>query len=201
MSAQIGGVMNTTKPVDLLALVGDDNYTVPQYIEESKRYGVSKRVALNAIPEGIVPGVSRLFLWHTKAIPLIRAYGCSLRDVVARLMSMGAITQDEATVYELGENWSVPDGLLEPSSYVPPHILVVTCAIQRLEPGDRRAIERDFEIEWQGGIFSWCYLGQVQMVLPDDATEDDIPEDVRYRGDIDFVKVEYVGVDDTDDDY
>lgn len=186
------------KPVDLLMLVGQE-YTVPEYIAESVAYGVSKRIPLTAIPNGIVPGVSRLFLWHTKVIPLVRAEACTLFDVVSRLIDLGALTRDQATVYELGEMWRPDDGLLLPDSYVPPHILMVTCAIQKLPPADRRQLEKDFKIEWQGGIFSWTYLGLPQMVVPKDATEADLPEEVRGRTDIDFVVVEYVDTDGGDE--
>ena len=50
------------KPVDIIMWIGEDNYTVSEFIEEAKAMGVSKRIPANSIPEGIIPGRSRLSL-------------------------------------------------------------------------------------------------------------------------------------------
>lgn len=59
---------NSNKPVDVIMWAGEDHYTVRSFIQEARVMGVSKRIALNSIPEGIVPGVSRIFIKHRKAI-------------------------------------------------------------------------------------------------------------------------------------
>jgi hypothetical protein len=177
--------------IDLLMMIGSDRYTVPAYIREARAAGVSKRIPSTGIPQGIVPGLSRLFLWHNQVIPLVRAEGKSLFDLVTRLIEMGKLNQDTARTLELAEHWC-PTDLLLPADYVPAHILRVTCIIQDLKPSERRKLEKDFEIEWQGAVFSWSYLGRVQCVVPENATEDDIPEHLRGRDDLDFVKVDYI---------
>jgi hypothetical protein len=181
--------------VDLLAQVGADNYTVPQFIREAKMAGVSKRIPAKSIPHGIVPGVSRLFLWHSMCIPLVRAEGQSMFDLVTRLIEMGKLSTDEARVLELDEPWC-PDALLLPADYVPPFILRLTCIIQDLPGPERSKLEKDFEIEWQGGCFAYTFLGQVQVVMPKNATDDDIPEHFRELGDeVEYVKVDYTEAD------
>ena len=178
--------------VDLLMLVGDE-YTVPAYIRESQAAGVSKRIPATAIPQGIVPGISRLFLWHMKVIPVVGVDGLSMFDLVTGLINMAKLTVDEAKTFELNDPWKPDDLPLLPYSYVPQHILRLTCIIQDLPARQRKQFEDDFKIEWQPAVFSWCHLGKVQYVLPNDASEADIPDAVMAMADeVDFVKVEYV---------
>lgn len=53
---------------DLLMWVGEDNYPTPEdFSSECITQGLSKRIAINNVPQGIEPGKSRLFLIHPKA--------------------------------------------------------------------------------------------------------------------------------------
>lgn len=56
---------------DVLMWVGAENYpTVPDYVEEVRWMGVSKRIPNNFDPSQLTPNDSRLILVHPKAIPL-----------------------------------------------------------------------------------------------------------------------------------
>ena len=60
---------------DLLMWVGDSFYpTSGAFIKEGLAVGCSKRIA--AIPDGVVPGLSRVFLAHDEGIGASRPYYC-----------------------------------------------------------------------------------------------------------------------------
>jgi hypothetical protein len=166
-------------------------YTVPAYIREAREWGVSKRIPANSIPEGIVPNVSRLFLWHTEVIPMIRAAGKTMADLAEKLVGMGWLGADQVLLYDLDEPWSPAEQLL-PDSYVPPDILVLTNVIQEQEPAIRREIEKEFGIEWQGAVFCWTYLSKPQLVVPNGQEVTDGVID-QFGPDIDYVTVRYQG--------
>lgn len=175
--------------IDLLMHVGSDNYTVPRYLREAKEWGVSKRIPGNSIPEGIVPGVSRLFLWHSEVIPLVRAEEKNLQDVALWLVKLGVLSEEKYHVFEFDRPWH-PEEILLPSSFVPPFILKLTCMIQDLELDKRRELEREFKIEWQGAIFSWTYIAKPQFVTN---KQGEAPAEVvaQYGDKLDYVNVTY----------
>jgi hypothetical protein len=177
------------KAIDLLMHVGEV-YTVPEYIKEAKQWGVSKRIPLDGIPNGIIPNVSRIFLWHSEVIPLIRAEGKTLGSLALKLLEMGLLDLTAIIEYEFDCPWSTSEGYLLPDGYVPPHILRITCIIQAQEPAVRREIEKEFQIEWQGGIFLWSYLGKPQYTVGKDGV---VPDEVadKYGDSIDYVQISY----------
>jgi hypothetical protein len=180
----------SSNAIDLILHVGKDNYTVPGYIREAREWGVSKRIPGKSIPEGIVPGVSRLFLWHDEVIPIVEAPGKTLKGVVDFLITNGGIFAAAAET-DLAEPWR-PEELLLPADYVPPNVLTVTMAIQ--DSPRRAEIERTFDIRWQGGVFCWTYLGKIQCVLANDVEE--LPDEAKALGDaVEGVHIEYVGAD------
>ena len=182
------------KAIDILMYVGGDNYTVPAYLSEAKQWGVSKRIPSGSIPDGLIPGVSRIFLWHNEAIPLVRAEGKTMRDLTDLLVEKNLLDEQTATILELREPWKPEEHLL-PSSYVPPHVLRLTCIIQLQEPHVRREIEKALEIEWQGGVIMWSYLGKPQYIVGKDGK---VPTEIAQKyGDIlEYVQVEYQEDDD-----
>lgn len=56
---------------DLMIFIGAENYpSVWSYIEEARRFGVSRRMPANLSFERLTPGQSKMVLVHSKAIPL-----------------------------------------------------------------------------------------------------------------------------------
>lgn len=174
--------------VDLLMQVGADNYTIPQFEAEARRDGVSKRIAITSVPEGIVPGVSRLFLWHPQAIPLTSKGYLAL---VNSLVGDGLLDQDVYdNLTEEEESWCPSDYLL-PDDFVPARVLEVTRALHNAPPKVRASYEEFFEINWQGGVFMYTILGNLEYVVRKGET--DVPDDVARLGNIvKAVRVRYV---------
>ena len=177
--------------IDLLLHVGKDNYTLPRYMREAHRWGISKRLSATSIPspEKIKPGYSRIFLWFDEVIPVVQMPGCTLADLTAHLIELGLLAFDTAKALDLDEAW-VPEEHLLPSSYVPPHICRIACIIQDQKPKLRREIEEKFMICWQGAIFMWAYCGRLQFIVGEGKQP---PEDVvsRYGDSIDYISVDY----------
>ena len=86
------------KPIDIIMWAGEEHYTVGSFIREAERMGVSKRIPRTAIPEGIVPGQSRILIKHRQAI--LQA---------ERLESLFIELQ---ITYDLPEEYMPPDGML-----------------------------------------------------------------------------------------
>lgn len=173
--------------VDILMHVGLV-YDVPRYINETMLYGASKRISLSSIPEGLVPGVSFLYLWHSHVIPFVTSEEHTFRELVEELLDLDLLYQplDEEDL-----EWAArPE--LSSSDPVPPGILAVTCAIQ--ENIDHRLwLQEKYGIRWQGGVFLSTPLGKLRYILKKDETE--LPEHLQpYAHLIDAVRV--VRVDD-----
>ena len=187
------------RAVDLLLHVGLE-YSVPQYLAEAEEMGVSKRISITSIPERLVPSVSKVFLWHSQAIPFVTAPGKTMVDLVAdlqvrRLLDMDFDPEDF--------DWSPSDWLL-PDDYVPPGTLQVTCAIQQNREVWTK-LNEEYKLKWQGGCVAYSVIGKIRYILKDDET--DIPEYLHpYRHLVDAVRVVRVDddgkpLDDQDDDY
>lgn len=173
--------------VDVLLHIGLE-YSVPQYLVEAEEMGASKRISLTSIPDRLVPGVSKLFLWHSHAIPMVTADGLTMVDLVVDLQERG-ILDGELDPEEF--EWNPTDWLL-PADFVPPGMLEVTCAIQR-DRKIRQEIEDQYRIKWQGGVICFTILGKLRYILKADET--DLPDHLQpYRHLIDAVRV--VRVDD-----
>ena len=191
---EITAVESTEHPeaIDLLLHVGDQ-YSLPGAIKEYSDWGPSKRVSLEGLPlDRLIPGMSRGFLWHSKVLPLIRAEGKTLADLTIDLVARGVLTPEEATAHDLGQPWRPAEGKLSPSDYVPPSIMVVSCAIQLQKSDVRRAIIQEFGIEWQGAVFMVFYLGLPEVVVPEGTTEVADAFAEKYGDHVRYVSVKYV---------
>lgn len=173
--------------VDLLMQVGKEFYPrISVFIKEANEWGVSKRIPIKSVPEGIVPGVSRMFLWHSEAIPVP---GKGLLALVSALVENNLLADD--MYHALGDDdWEPADAFL-PDSYVPDNILRVAMALQDAPPGLRADLEERYEVTWQPGVFMYTVLGQLEYVVGKEETE--MPQEVSRLGDIvKPVTVEYV---------
>jgi hypothetical protein len=144
---------------------------------------------MTSIPEGLIPGVSRMFLWHSHAIPIVQAPNLSMVDLAKELIERGLLDTD----FDPEDfTWNPADWALLPDDYVPPGTLQVTCAVQR-DRKLRSHLEEKYLIKWQGGVICYVPIGKLRYILKKDET--DLPEHLQpYRHLIDAVRV--VRVDD-----
>lgn len=162
---------------DFLMMVGKEHYTVPQFISEAKTWGVSKRIPVTSLPEGLVPGISRLILWHPQAIPVIGAAGKTLRDLACALIEQGCLAQ--AMVKEIMEDGPTNTGTLE-----------LTCAFWRAQKEIQETITLALDLTWQGGVFGYTYLQDPRVVLPKGI--EDLPEKLKHlEGKVSLIHVAY----------
>jgi hypothetical protein len=152
--------MILNKPVDLMMWVGREYYTVSSFIEEAERLGVSKRIPHTAIPEGIVPGLSRLFLKHLDACIEIGKYGT------------------EALALELGLN-SDQDML---------DFVIALDHLKEEDFSSWKEIIYRYQITFHPGVFGYCYITGLQYIAKDN--EEGLPEDlVAFEGYIEPVRL------------
>ena len=87
----------SAKAVDLVLWVGQESYPkATPYVREAEELGVSKRIPVNSLPEGVVNGITRLFLKHRRAIPVVTAKGKTFQDLVNKLVELSLIATAQA---------------------------------------------------------------------------------------------------------
>ena len=177
--------------VDILMMVGEEHYTVQAFVEEAVSWGVSKKINPKSIPNGIVPNVSRIFVWHPRAIPVVTADGKTFKDLGMATLE-GTLERPEVWEQhysDLLSEWK-PEELLLPADYVPPHIMKITYYLQALESKAYNQLDKEFGIQWQGGVIGYSYLGFIQYVCREG--EDEVPEELAHIENIMPVKIEYI---------
>lgn len=164
-----------TKAVDIIMWAGEDNYSVSQFIEEANRMGVSKRIPITSIPEGIIPNVSRLFIKHRKAITKSPKYIALVTELqLLGVYELYAVRADDMEdLY--GDN------------------LLVTMALEKLReeqyPKWKRLVEV-YEVTWEAGVIGYTYITNLQYVVHDH--EEGLPEEIEHLEDyIEPVRIEY----------
>lgn len=173
---------DVSEATDLMLMVGLEYYkTLQQFVDEAEMWGVSKRIPSSAIPNGIVPGVSRMFLWYPEVIPVVTAEGKTFAELVTLLYGWRPPASD------LLQPWN-PALPLTPGDPIPESIMQVTFSLQG--HSKRRELEREFGIQWQAAVFGWCYLDAVQYTVPEG---EEVPEEVyaKYGDSLKYVTIEY----------
>jgi hypothetical protein len=156
-----------TKPIDIIMWIGEDNYSVSEFIEEAKTMGVSKRIPANSIPEGIVPGRSRLLIKHRKAI--VHGEGLDM------------LIEDLNTIYAFPE-YELPDGML--------HLVMTLEGIKEENPTRWKKWVERHNITWHPGVIGYTYITSVQYVVKEN--EEGLPEELAHMDHlIEPVKLEY----------
>jgi len=164
--------------VDLIMWVGSDNYTVSSFIEEVKRMGVSKRIPKNSIPEGIVPGVSRLFIKHRNAI--VHATSKDKRFNLEDLI-------DQLTVVHDMPHYTLPQDMLG--------LIFALERLQEEEPESWKRYVTAYDLTWTSGVIGFAYITGIQYVAKDN--EEGLPEDlVHLEGYVEPIRIEYYDPDD-----
>jgi hypothetical protein len=181
----------------LLTYFGQDNYSLKEAMDEVKDQGASRRIPNTMVPEGIVPGKSKLFLAHAKAIVKVTAPDCTLKDLASALFGLWMMSQDDIIniVDELDQAYWVTDKL-EPFDYVPGPMLKIAYTLSSAPPEVQRQLERDLQIVYCPGIFGWSTINGLEYVVK--PGEDDLPTNLaQHEGYIKPVRPVYL--DDPDD--
>lgn len=173
--------------IDLKMFIGQDNYSVADATHEYERMGFSKRLPLSSIPEGILPGVSRFFAAHMKAIIHVTTEGKTLKDLVDRMWELNLLGETKGIV-EIIEGWDPPEELM-PNDMVPEGMLALVIAYEEAPGKDRAALHREFGIKRTPGIFGWSYIANLRYICKED--EDELPEDLQNIAFLEPVKVVY----------
>lgn len=163
--------MSSTPSIIMFA--GEDNYTLASFLDEAEFAGVSKRIPANSIPQGLVPGASKIFIAHPKAIVLVGADGLTLEDLAYRLLEMGFITAEQwADLVDLDmpkEAWQKME--LEPFDPVPSCMLDIAYALSAVGGSRLRDLEQEFQISYIPGVIGFSHVTRLEYVLPNDVTE------------------------------
>ena len=161
----------------LLMVAGRQHYKLHRFIDEAENYGVSKRISVQSIPEGLDQALSKIFIAHPRAIVKVTAEGKTLADLAYRLLEMGMLTQvqwaklvDLELPYWAGEE-------LRPFDPVPECMLDITYALSQVEDDEHRELVKEFSLEFCLGIIGWSPFQGFQLVLPHGKSE--LPPDLE----------------------
>lgn len=161
---------------DLLMWVGAKYYAMPEdFASECIHQGLSKRIARTNVPEeGIVNGVSRLFLIHPWAcLTVDEEAGHTLEELRDRLASLGSTLVDEwLQDWDRNPAWIVRQILAEP----------------REDMTEAIAIFKDCRVLLTPGVFGFSYITGIQYVAK--KGEPDVPDELKGKG-IEAVQVVY----------
>lgn len=163
-----------TSVPSLLFCVGDEYYKLWEFIAEAEEIGASKRVALTAIPDGLVRGLSKMFFAHGQAIVKVTAPGKTLADLAYALLEEGIFTPVEwSKLTELDlPYWT--GGELQAFDPVPECMLDITVALSKLKVKRLRELTETFGLQFCQGIIGYSPFNGFQVVL--DKDEQTLPE-------------------------
>lgn len=183
-----------------LSWVGEDNYTFAQAVDECMSMGVSRRINLKGIPEGFVPGVSKIFLVHPKAI--IRVAFGSLWELLYDLMLLGYISTRawEDLIANEYEDKLPYTARLEPYDFVPKDAGLAAYYVSKVTPAEYKYLDDKYKFTFSPGVFGYAPFGEFQYVLK--PGESDLPKELQHlEGYVEPVKVLYDDDEDNNEDY
>lgn len=157
--------MTDTPVTSLLMIVGRAFYALHEAVDEYRQWGVSKRLPLTTVPEGLVPLKSKIFVAHAEAIVRVNNPDATLHDLAYRLYEMDLL--DEMAWHELLDTttpyWR---GLeLHAEDFVPASMLTITYALSRASGARKGTLQAEFDLEYCMGIFGFAPLDSLQYVL------------------------------------
>lgn len=154
----------------VLMTVGRQYYTLAGFIDEAKEMGVSKRIPTTSIPEGLVPGMSKIFIAHPDAIVKVTAKGKRLADLVRVVLGETYVSPDYAPYWEQED--------IQPNEVVPDHMLSITYAFSKLPAEERAKLTVEYGLDFHMGVIGYTYFEGVQFVMPEGA--EDLPKDAKH---------------------
>ncbi len=167
-----------TEVPSILMIAGRQYYKLWEYIEEAQDIGVSKRIPSKAIPEGMVPGLSKIFIAHPDAIVKVTAPDKTLEDLAHELFACETLTMAElAKLIDLDKPfWTGEE--LNPSDFVPESMLDISMALSKVEEPEYSHIVKEFGLQFCLGVVGYAHFEGIQVVL--DKSEEDLPDDLEH---------------------
>jgi hypothetical protein len=183
------------KAPSLLMCVGRQHYSLAEFVEEAESHGLSKRIPVNSIPEGLVPGLSKIFVAHPDAIVKVRVSDRTLIGLACELVDLGTLSQEKfADLVDMEKPfWTGQE--LHADDFVPAGMLDITLALSKTSDEDRARLIHDYDLEFVMGVFGWSLFSGFQLVLP--KGEGSLPQDLDHldplvdSGYVEMVHMEY----------
>lgn len=164
------------KYYDILMWVGEQFYPTPQHItNEVRGQGLSKRLSLNTIPEGMVPGKTRIFLAHPKARLIaqgdIGEFHGQLAKIATEWLHDSPEVKETMTLFEYEReiawvDWASIVGALS----------LVKC---KGFAATLRALLREYKAALIPGIFAYCFYTGTSYTMMQGET---LPDHLAKRG-------------------
>jgi hypothetical protein len=179
--------------LSLLTIYGLEFYALHEVIEENEAYGVSKRIPITSIPEGLEKGASKIFCAHPHAIVRVTVEGKTLADLAYALLEEGFFTLAQWNkLVELDQPYWTGEEL-QPYDFVPESMLEISMALSKSE--NWKVLMDEFKIEFCMGVIGYTPFTGFQYIAGDN--EDGLPPELEHLdGYIEPVHVVYKEDDD-----
>lgn len=173
-----------TEYPSLIMCVGRKFYKLHEMVEEYQLMGISKRISITSLPEGVKPLESKIFVAHPDAIVQVGPEFL-LFDLARMLYDEGLLTQEE--VEEVGiYDWVMPD--FEPTTEVPRPMLTLALALSKSP--NKSMYDAAYHIKYIQGIVGFAYLERLEYVAREGETE--LPAQYAHLEDeVEVVKYTY----------
>lgn len=166
---------------DVIMYVGEQYYSLAQYIDETEQLGVHKRIPLNSVPDGMVAGESRIFLAHKKAI--VRPSSIGLFPVFATsLFEAGLLPRKEYEYIMDNPEIMLVSDMLHPEQFVPAGMLSVSIAFSRADKETQDKLIKEYGLEFLPGVFGYAYIASLHFILG--SGEEELPAELAHMSDI-----------------
>lgn len=167
-----------TDTPSILMCAGRQDYKLHEFVFEAKAQGVSKRIPVQSVPEGLKKGLSKIFIAHPDAILKVTAEEKTLHMLAFHLFDAGLFTHEQWTKlmdldvpYWTGEE-------LKSDDFVPESMLDISMAFSQLPDTDKRKLQEEYGIEFCMGIIGYSPFSGFDLVLNHD--EDTLPDSFAH---------------------
>lgn len=180
--------MSENRVPSVLMCVGKSFYSLHDMVEEYRDMGISKRIPITSIPDGLVPMKSKLFVAHPDAIIRVTVDGKTLMDLALDLVDEGLLTSDELYEITMMEQDFWFSDELKAEDEVPTPMLTLAIAYSRSQ--FQAHYIGAYGVETCMGIVGYAYLDRIEYVVRDG--EEELPEDLSHLdGEIELVSYDY----------
>lgn len=167
------------RPASILMCVGKSFYELHEMVEEYQDMGISKRLPITSIPDGLIPYKSKLFVAHPDAIIRVTVDGKTLLDLALDLADEELLTADE--VYEITmmeeDFWFSDD--LNSEDPIPEPMLTLALAYSRSQ--HKAHYIGAYGVETCMGVVGYAYMDRLEYVVRDG--EETLPEELAHLDD------------------
>lgn len=178
----------------LLLCYGLQYYKLHELIYEAETQGLSKRVPITSIPEGMEHIKSKLFVAHPHAIVKVTEEDQTLQDLAYDLYEQGFLSEKEwnALVELEVPYWDGQE--LEADDFVPASMLDVAIALSKVDTRQKNKMIKKYGIEFCQGIVGYSYFTGFQYIVKEG--EDGLPDELaNLDGYVEAVRPVYVDKD------